>query len=36
MLQLNPSMRKIKASRTQFIGVRNVEYFLYRLTNLYA
>lgn len=27
---------KIKAFRAQFRGVRNVEYFLFRLTNLYA
>ncbi len=27
---------KIKAFRTQFRGVRNVEFFLYRLTQLYA
>ena len=27
---------KIKAFRTQFRGVRNIEFFLYRLTQLYA
>lgn len=27
---------KIKAFRSQFRGVRNVEYFLFRLTNIYA
>ncbi|GAB4052168.1 transposase [Spirosoma litoris] len=27
---------KIKAFRSQFRGVRNVEFFLYRLTQLYA
>jgi transposase len=27
---------KIKAFRSQFRGVRNVEFFLYRLTNIYA
>jgi len=27
---------KIKAFRTQFRGVKNVEFFLYRLTQLYA
>ncbi|MEZ7507050.1 transposase [Flavobacterium sp. Arc2] len=27
---------KIKAFRSQFRGVRNVEFFLFRLTNIYA
>ncbi|MET3114985.1 transposase, partial [Pedobacter sp. CG_S7] len=27
---------KIKAFRTQFTGVKNIEFFLYRLTQLYA
>ncbi|MEO8934322.1 MAG: transposase, partial [Xanthomarina sp.] len=27
---------KIKAFRAQFRGVRNVEFFLYRLTTIYA
>ncbi|GGG27259.1 hypothetical protein GCM10011532_08350 [Christiangramia forsetii] len=27
---------KIKAFRAQFRGVRNVEFFLYRLTNIFA
>ncbi|PZX92735.1 transposase [Flavobacterium aquariorum] len=27
---------KIKAFRSQFRGVRNIEYFLFRLTNIYA
>ncbi|WP_269243636.1 transposase [Flavobacterium limnophilum] len=27
---------KIKAFRAQFRGVRNVEFFLFRLTNIYA
>jgi transposase len=27
---------KIKAFRTQFRGVRNIEFFLFRLTNIYA
>ena len=27
---------KIKAVRSQFRGVRNVEYFIYRLTNIYT
>ena len=27
---------KIKAFRSKFRGVRNVEYFLFRLTNIYA
>ncbi|MCP1383442.1 DDE transposase, partial [Runella sp. S5] len=27
---------KIKAFRSQFRGVRNVEFFLYRLTQIYA
>ncbi len=27
---------KIKAFRTQFRGVKNVEFFLYRLTKIYA
>ena len=27
---------KIKAFRAQFRGVRNVEYFLFRLTNIFA
>ncbi|WP_422662566.1 hypothetical protein [Runella zeae] len=27
---------KIKAFRSQFRGVKNVEFFLYRLTQLYA
>ena len=27
---------KIKAFRAQFRGVRNIEFFLFRLTNIYA
>jgi hypothetical protein len=27
---------KIKAFRSQFRGVRNIEFFLFRLTNIYA
>ncbi|MFK7060174.1 transposase [Flavobacterium oreochromis] len=27
---------KIKAFRSKFRGVRNIEFFLFRLTNLYA
>ncbi|MDN3618056.1 transposase [Polaribacter undariae] len=27
---------KIKAFRAQFIGVRNIEFFLFRLSNIYA
>ena len=27
---------KIKAFRTQFRGVRNIEFFLFRLTNIFA
>lgn len=27
---------KIKAFRSKFRGVRNIEYFLFRLTNIYA
>ena len=27
---------KIKAFRVQFRGVRNIEFFLFRLTNIYA
>ncbi len=27
---------KIKAFKTQFRGVRNIEFFLFRLTNIYA
>ncbi|WP_262885675.1 transposase [Tenacibaculum maritimum] len=27
---------KVKAFRTQFRGVRNVEFFLYRLTQVFA
>jgi len=36
MLQLNSFNAKIKAFRAQFRGVRNIEFFLFRLTNFFC
>ncbi|EKT3973389.1 transposase [Flavobacterium psychrophilum] len=36
ILRLESFNAKIKAFRAQFRGVRNIEFFLFRLTNIYA